>query len=271
MNIYYQWEPGSYSHLASIEIAKNMSVDTSEITGLLDFDGVWEHINEGHIGVLPIENSYAGSIHHNVYNFLKSDNKIIGEYNFEVHHCLLSLENDISKVSEVYSHPQALSQTYKYSKKHNFIQKPYGDTAGSAKMIVDKQKMWVWAIASELAAELYGLNILEKNIQDQSGNTTKFLIVVPETSQSVDFLIKKWRVTLLLKTDHTSWSLYKCLQIFALAHINMTKIESIPLGAGHFSYAFWITIEWSMSDDIVSNSIKKLQNITDFVKILWEY
>jgi len=270
MNIYYQWEPWSYSHLACLEIEKNLWWKIDEIVWLVDFDGVWDSITRWNIGVLPIENSYAGSIHHNVYNFLNRDNTIIWEYNFEVNHCLLSLESDITKVREVYSHPQALAQTYKYAKKYNFTQKPYWDTAGSAKIIRDKNKFWVWAVASSLAAELYGLNILEENIQDQSGNTTKFLIVVSEKND-VEFSLKKWRVTLLLKTDHTPWSLHTCLWVFAHKGVNMTKIESIPLQKWHFSYAFWITIEWSLSDNNIQTSLQELTKITDFVKVLWEY
>jgi prephenate dehydratase len=271
MNIYYQWEPGSYSHLASMEIATNLSVELESIIWLIDFDGVWEKISLWNVGVLPIENSYAGSIHHNVYNFLDRDNKIIGEYNFEVHHCLLSLEDDISNISEVYSHPQALSQTYKYSKERSFTQKPFGDTAWAAKMIYEKQKSGAWAIASRLAGELYKLNILDENIQDQSGNTTKFLIVVPKSDNLTEFSIQKWRTTLLLKTNHSAGSLHTCLWVFAKRSVNMTKIESIPLGQGHFSYAFWITIEWTLWDINIMESIKELKHITDFVKILWEY
>lgn len=271
MNIYYQWEPWSYSHLASLKISENLSDMPKDIVGLLDFDRVWDKISEGNIGVLPIENSYAGTIHHNAYNFLSYDHKIIWEYNFEVKHCLLSLETDKKNIKEVYSHHQALSQTYKHARGNNFIQKAYGDTAWAAKMLSEKQKFWAGAIASELAGELYNLHIVEKNIQDQSGNTTKFLIVVPKENTHTEFSLKKWRTTLLLKTDHTPWSLYECLHVFAQENINMTKIESIPLWIGHFSYAFWITVEGSIWDDSVDSTMKKLMKVTDFVKILWEY
>ncbi len=271
MNIYYQWEPGSYSHLASLKIQQHISSDTWDIIGCSDFDSVWQEVSLWNIGVLPIENSYAGSIHNNVYNFLSYTHKIIWEYNFEVEHCLLSLEESIEDVWVAYSHHQALSQVQKYLKNKSIHPKVFFDTAWAAKMIRDHEKQGVAAVASELAAELYNLNILERNIQDQKGNTTKFLIIVPESATSTKFALPKWRVTFLLKTDHSPWSLNACLGVFAKRSINMTKIESIPLWAGHFSYAFWITVEWSMSDEGMKQSLEELKWVTDIVRVLWEY
>lgn len=271
MKIYYQGEPGSYSHLASKEIVANLDIEVSDIIGEVDFNSVWEKISAGDIGVLPIENSYAGSIHANVYHFLTHDHDIIWEYNFEVQHCLLSLETDISLVSEAYSHHQALSQTHQYLRDKNITPKPFGDTAGAAKMISEKQKRWVAAVASSLAGELYGLNILEENIQDQDWNTTKFLIVVKKGTQNISYTVKKKRITFLFKTDHTPGGLYKCLEIFAQNKINLTKIESIPLGTGHFSYGFWVSIDGSLQDDSVSQAFDTLRDTSDFVKILWAY
>jgi len=245
--------------------------NVQEVIWCEDFDSVWQNISLWHIWILPIENSYAGSIHTNVYNFLSHSHKIIWEYNFEVEHCLLSLEDDISNVQEAFSHHQALSQTQKYLKSKNISAKAYYDTAGAAKMIRDKSKMWVSAVASELAAELYDLNILDRGIQDQSWNTTKFLIVVPERDTDTKFTQKKGRITFLLKTNHSPWSLHVCLWVFAEKSINMTKIESIPLWAWHFSYAFWITVEWGLEDSNISDALSQLWQVTDFVRVLWEY
>lgn len=271
MKIYYQGEPGSYSHLASKEIVSHLDVQVSDIIGQADFDSVWEKISAGDIGVLPIENSYAGSIHANVYHFLTHDHEIIGEYNFEVKHCLLSLETDISLVSEAYSHHQALSQTHQYLRDKNITPKPFGDTAWAAKMILEKQKRGVAAVASSLAWELYGLNVLEENIQDQDGNTTKFLIVVKKDTQNISYTTKKNRITFLFKTDHTPWGLYSCLEVFAQNKINLTKIESIPLWTGHFSYGFWVSIDGNLQDSNISEAFDALRERSDFVKILWEY
>lgn len=272
MKIYYQWEPGSYSHLAAIKIQKHLSVEISKIIGLQDFDSVWEEISHGSIWILPLENSYAGTIHQNVYNFLSYPHQIIGEYDFEVQHCLLSLESDISKIHEVYSHHQALSQTHSYIHKHKWLIKPYGDTAGSAKMISEKQKFWAAAIASKLAGEIYGLNVLEENIQDQSGNTTKFIVVVsPEMQKKISFSSQQGRVSIFFETRHTPWSLYESLWVFARRNINLTKIESIPLKQQRFKYGFWIRFEGKLWDENIQQALKELEAFTHDIRILGEY
>lgn len=271
MKIYYQGEPGSYSHLASKEIVEHLDVTVSDIIGQADFDSVWEKISAWDIWVLPIENSYAGSIHANVYHFLTHEHEIIGEYNFEVKHCLLSLETDISLVSEAYSHHQALSQTHQYLRDKNIVPKPFWDTAWAAKMILEKQKRWVAAVASSLAGELYGLNILEENIQDQDGNTTKFLVVVKKDTQNITYKPKKERITFLFQAQHTAGGLFHSLEVFAKYRINMTKIESIPLGTWHFTYGFWSTIEGSLQDENIVEAFTHLEEKSHFLKILWEY
>jgi len=272
MKIYYQWEPGSYSHLAARNIEKNISVGIDDILWVHDFDTVWEHVEAGHIWVLPLENSYAGTIHQNVYNFLLYNHKIIGEYDFEVEHCLLSLEDDITNITEVYSHPQALSQTHKYTHKFNWEVKPFGDTAWAAKMILDKNKRWAAAIASDLAGEIYKLNTLEKNIQDQEWNTTKFIIIVAKPKiHSVTFSEKKWKTSVFFEAWHKPASLYNCLWVFAKRGINLSKIESIPLKNQRFTYGFWIRFDGNIEDSIIRDALEDLKNYSKDIRILWEY
>jgi prephenate dehydratase len=270
MNIYYQWEPGAYSHMASIEIQKSLSESIWSIQWLPDFDSVWEKVSEGNIGVIPIENSYAGNIHNNLYNFLKFDCKIIGEHHLEVHHMLLSLESDISHIKKVYSHPQALSQCHKYLSERNIVPSTFYDTAGAAKYISENRETWVWAIASKLAGEIYGLKTLDNSIQDQTGNTTRFFIIVPNQS-SIHFSHKSNKVTMLFEAKNIPSSLYKCLGAFATNGVNLTKIESIPSFGGQFSYFFWIDFEWSSWDESVKKALEELRFFTSFVKVLGEY
>jgi prephenate dehydratase len=256
--------------MASIEIQKRLSENFGEIQGLLDFDSVWEKVVEGHIGVIPIENSYAGNIHNNLYNFLKFDCKIIGEYHLEVHHCILSLESDISRIKKVYSHPQALSQCHRYLSEKNIMASAFYDTAGAAKHISETKEPWVWAIASKLAGEIYGLQTLDDSIQDQTGNTTRFFIIVPNQND-IHFSPKSKKVTMLFEAKNIPSSLYKCLGAFATNWVNLTKIESIPSFGGQFSYFFWIDFEWNLWDDSVKKALEELQFFTSFVKVLGEY
>jgi prephenate dehydratase len=270
MNIYYQWEPWAYSHIASLKVIPKLSWFFWEITGLPDFDSVWEKVVEGHIGVIPIENSYAGNVHNNLYNFLKFDCRILWEYHLEVQHRLLSLESDISKIKKVYSHPQALSQCHKYLFDKDILPFAFYDTAGAAKYISESRETWAWAIASKLAGEIYELNVLDNAIQDQVGNTTRFFIIVPKESD-VKFSTKSTKITILFEAKNIPSSLYSCLWVFANNTINLTKIESIPSFWGKFSYFFWIDFEWNLWDLSVKKALRELQAFTSFVKILGEY
>lgn len=272
MKIYYQWDPGSYSHLAAKNIRTKLSQSIDDIEGLEDFDSVWDAVSQGNVGVLPLENSYAWTIHQNVYNFLLYSHQIIGEYDFEVEHCLLSLEDSKDAIEEVYSHHQALSQTHKYTRKNGWIAKPFGDTAGAAKMLTEKQKYKSAAIASALAAEIYGLNVLDTHIQDQDGNTTKFLVIIPkEQVGKLTFSEKKRRISLFFEAGHSAGSLYKALWVLAKRGINLTKIESIPLRNQRFTYGFWIRFEGTLSESIVIEAMEELKNYVKDIRVFGEY
>lgn len=117
MKLIYQWVPWAYSNLACFEAKELIKSEITDINGLPDFKSVWNNINKDNIAVLPFENSYAWSIHENLYNFLRHDFKIIWEINLEVNHCLLSKEEKISDIKNVYSHPQALDQCHDFLKK----------------------------------------------------------------------------------------------------------------------------------------------------------
>lgn len=272
MNIYYQWEPGAYSNIASIEVASQLGIETAEITGLGTFESVWTKISEGHIGVLPIENSYAGPIHANLFAFSRFEASIIGTYNLEINHCLVSLEDDISNVKTVISHPQALDQTYHYMKKHSMVRENFYDTAGAAKHISENKALEYGAISSRLAAEIYWLNVLEEGVQDQSGNTTRFLVVcLSKNAQDYTYASKKNKTSLLIEARHIPASLYKCLGAFATNNVNLTKIENLPSFGKPFEMQFWIDIEGHTTDENVAKALHELEFFTSSIRVLWEY
>jgi len=270
MKIYYQWNSWAYSHLASLEVEKNLSRKVDNIIWKPDFLSVWEKIWEWNIWVLPVENGYAGSIHENLYYFLRYDYKIIWEYDFLVNHCLLSFEDDIKKIKKVYSHPQALSQCHNFLKENNIIAKNFSDTAWAAKYVGEKKEAWTWAIASKLAAEIYWLNILKENIQDQKGNTTKFFIITKK-DLDINYEKKANKVSIIFKAKNIPASLYKCLWAFATNNVNLTKIESMPDLKDPFSYIFFLTFEWKLSDENIKKALEELDFFTTTIKILWEY
>jgi len=270
MNIYYQWESWAYSHLTSKEVEKLLDKKIDNIEWKIDFLSVWEEIKNWNIWVLPVENGYAGSIHENLYYFLRYDYKIIGEFDLEVKHCLLSLESDIKNVKQAFSHPQALNQCHNFLKDHKIQAQKFSDTAAAAKYISENKLKWVWAIASSLAWEIYWLNILKENIADQKGNTTKFFIITKK-DENINFKKKSNKISIIFEARNIPASLYKCLWAFATNNVNLTKIESMPNLKDPFSYIFFLTFEGQLQDENIKKALEELDFFTNNIKILWEY
>jgi prephenate dehydratase len=270
MKLIYQWVPWAYSNIACFEAKELLNEEITDITWMIDFKSVWESIDKENIAILPVENSYAWNIHENLYNFLRYDYKIIWEINLEINHCLLSKEDDIKNITQVYSHPQALSQCHDYLKKNNIKPIIFWDTAWAAEMIVNKSKEGIWAIASTLAWDIYWLNILDEAIQDQNWNTTKFFIIAPK-DLNTQIKNKKWKTSIIFETKNIPAALYKCLWAFATNNVNLTKIESMPSLKWPFTYLFWMNFEWKLEDENVAKSLHELEFFTKQIKILWEY
>ena len=272
MNIYYQWEPGAYSNITALEVEKLLGLSETEIIWLETFEQIWEKIGQWDIGVLPIENSYAGPIHANLFAFWRYEASIIWTYNLNIEHCLLSLEDDISQVKTAISHPQALDQCYNYLKSHDIEAKKFYDTAGAAKHIAESGERKIASVSSKLAAEIYGLNILQESIQDQDGNTTRFLVVcLNSEKEKYSYSLKKWKVSVIIEARNIPASLYKCLWAFATNGVNLTKIENLPSFGRPFTSVFWIDFEGSLSDDWVIKAFDELKFFTSDIRILGEY
>ena len=239
MKLIYQWVPGAYSNLACFKAKELLDIEITDITWMPDFKSVWENIDENHIAVLPVENSYAGNVHENLYNFLRYDYKIIWEINLEINHCLLSKEDNIKDIKQVYSHPQALDQCHDFLRKHDIKPIPFWDTAWAAEMIVEKSELGIWAIASSLAWDIYWLNVIDEGIQDQDWNTTKFFVIVPKDSK-ITMKNNKGKTSMIFETRNIPAALYKCLWAFATNNVNLTKIESMPSLKWPFTYLFWM-------------------------------
>lgn len=271
MNLYYQWIPGAYSSIAAQNIAEWLSITYDQSIGVETFDDVRDKIEEWHLGILPIENSYAGSIHDNFYHFMRHDAKILGELTVKVNHALLAKPGArIENITEAYSHPQALSQCHDFLKSHNIQDMSYKDTAAAAQRVSQQSDTHVAAIASEYAAELYHLEILAKNIQDQDQNRTRFLLVA-KADTTVSHTSSIGKTTILFETRDIPGALYKSLGCFATANINLTKIESIPSYKNPFIYSFWIDIQGHTADQWVKHALEELAFYTNEIKILGEY
>lgn len=224
---------------------------------------------EVHYGLVPVENSQAGSITE-TYDLLRQyDLFVIGEYGHPVNHCLLALPGQqISDIKRVISHPQALAQCDAYLRKLNVEIVATYDTAGSAKMVREEQLQGVAAVAGVGAAELYGLDILAHSIQTIQDNFTRFIALSrePGTRQPGEA-----KTMLVMATAHQPGSLYSCLGYLAAQKINLLKIESRPSRQQPWEYVFYLDFEGHRDDPVVRRALADLAGKTTFCKVLGSF
>lgn len=219
--------------------------------------------------VLPIENSSAGSVTENYDLLVEYDNCIVGEQIIKIEHVLLGLpEAELSDITQVYSHPQALMQCSKVLEGHREWEKiSLKNTAVSAKKVREDHRKNQAAIASRLTADLYGLKILKENLANNENNYTRFIIV---TGNHVYEKNAK-KVSICFEIPHQSGSLYQMISHFIFNGVNMTKIESRPIQGKNWEYRFFIDFEGNLNDSAVQNALKGLQEETNKLKILGNY
>lgn len=258
--------PWAYSHAAALQIVEKYGISPDAVVGYDHFDDVRSRISGEVYGVLPIENSYAGTIHVNMYRFLSYPYTIRDDVYLPIRHCLMATHTDMAQIQEVHSHPQALEQCYRFCQEKGLRQLVSYDTAGAAKQVAERNDPTKAAIASSLAAELYGLQILQTNIQDNDQNTTRFLVVGPEKPAVT--LSKKNRVVLLFSFRDGQGMLYKCLWAFATHGINLTKIESLPSRQDPFTYLFRVECEGSLEDAKMQTALEELRFFAGEVRML---
>ncbi len=262
----FQGKSGAYSEQAIFDFAKKNEIQF-ESKPCKNFRELFESVeNKTKLGMVPIENSNAGSVVECYDLLLEYDFEIIGEIFLEIDHCLLVKDNinSINEIEKVISHPQALAQCEKFLEKNNLNYESYLDTAGSADF-VSKNDLKIASISSEFAAQVYGLKVLERNIRNVDDNTTRFLLV-KKKGEKFEFENKLkfyGKSKLVFESKDTPGALYKCLGAFATYGLNLTKIESRPNKKEKFSYVFFVDIE----DDLESNNAKlALEELNFFSK-----
>ena len=224
---------------------------------------------EADYAVLPIENSSAGIVSENYDLMVEYDNYIVGEQIIRIDHALLGLpEAEMEDITDIYSHPQALMQCSKYLEDNrNWEKHSMKNTAMSAQKIKEDGQISKAAIASALTADIYGLKVLDKAIQNNKNNYTKFIIV---TNQKI-FEKKANKISLSFEIPHKSGSLYHKLSHFIYNGINMNKIESRPVQGKAWEYRFFVDIEGNLNDAAVQNALKGLEEETIRLKVLGNY
>lgn len=216
-------------------------------------------------GVLPIENSSAGFVN-GIYDLLDRYRlSIVGEQMVRVNQCLLGIPGtDLSKVTTVFSHPQGLMQAKEYLEDKDWKQVSMANTALSAKKVHDDGDPTQVAIASERAAKLYGLSVLNPQLNVSDHNTTRFVIV----SNKREYERSANRVSISFSLPHTCGTLYNILAHFIFNNVNMTSIESIPLSGKQWEYCFFVEFEGNLGNCEVKNALKGIMAETEDFRIL---
>ena len=252
--IYFQGTFGAYSHIASLSIDSK-----AEIRPCKTFDECFlkASIEEDAKIVIPESNRITGNIGIE-YLVFKYRLNIYSEYFQKIEHNLLGKPGTkLKDISEVYSHAQALSQCSKFIKKNNFNENVRADTAGSAEMISKSKNKNEAAIASILSAETYGLEIIQKNIENEKGNLTRFLVMGKNILQP-EFGNKKYITSFLFKLKSKPAALYQSLGGFAINGVNLTKLQSYPEKNSFNSFFFLCDLDGHIEEPKVQKSLEEL-------------
>ena len=264
----YQGEAGANSHIAC-----NLYDNNSSSIALKTFDEVFISLekNEIDLAMIPIENTIAGRVS-DIHRLMPTSNvNIIGELFLKINHCLMSLnESSLKDIKIVRSHEMALSQCRNSILDLGLDPVVSADTAGSAREVSELKDVSIAAIASPLAAEIYNLKILRKDMEDAGHNTTRFLIlsknkIIPENKG------EKFITTLIFKVKNVPSALYKAMGGFATNGVNMLKLESYQVDGSFQSTQFYADLEGHLESEAIKNAIDELKYYSEEIKILGVY
>lgn len=265
MQVAFQGERGAYSEEAVVRLFGN--VETVPCPALADvFHAVTSRRVER--GVVPVENSLAGSINETYDLLLTNDLVIAGELDLRVSHCLMALPGQsLKRITRVYSHPQALAQCDRYLRDLGVEVIPHYDTAGSALMIQTKQLSGAAAVAGRRAAEIYDLEILAEGIETNPNNYTRFLTIDRSPAPRAE----RSKTSIVFVVDNRPGTLYGALGALATRQINLTKIESRPGRQRPWDYIFYLDFDGHTDDAGVTEALEDLRRHTTFLRVLGSY
>ena len=266
--IAFQGELGAYSHLACIEAAPDHNP-----VACRTFESAMEQVNasECHLAMIPIENSVAGRVADIHYLLGGYDLKIYSEHFQEINHQLMVKPGaSLDTIKNVRSHSMAIGQCHAAIKKYNLDVIIMADTAGSAKFISEQGTTEDSAIASTLAADTYGLDIVDTNIQDMKNNTTRFLIMSKDLQQERNEKLS-YLTSCIFEVKSVPSALYKALGGFATNGVNLTKLESFIVDGDFNKAQFYIDLDGHAEDQSVKGALEELSFYTEKLKVLGVY
>lgn len=266
--IYYLGPNGSYTHKALEEFKEDFGIKSDTQEALKTIKSIINAVDKDKtsLAVIPIENSIEGIVREAIDNLIRvedSDVKIVGEVVLDVNHCLLSKSKDKSTIKTVISHPQALAQCANYlddnfSNLHILEER---STSAAAKRVSEKNENYA-AIANEMAAKFYHLNILDSSINDEKDNKTRFILIgrfdTPKTGED--------KTSIAFSTKNTAGALFKVLDIFNKYHINLLYIDSRPSKKILGEYTFFIDFEGHIQDETIQKAISEIIPLTGFYR-----
>ena len=268
----YQGERGAFSETAARRLLG------ASMTGVPynSFESIFAAVRNGEADccVAPIENSLAGSIHRNYDLVLESDLTILGETNLRiVHHLIAPAEAEIGGLRRVYSHPVALAQCTRFFAANPKLEPiAVHDTAGAARLVLERGRGDEAAIASADAASIYGGRVLASGIEDNPQNFTRFLLLAsPDSSIANQEEARRWKMSLMLRVPNKPGSLFRALGAFAVFDIDLSKIESRPVEGRPWEYSFYIDIIGREDDPKVGQALNSLRAMAEMVKVLGCY
>jgi prephenate dehydratase len=269
--IAFQGEPGAFSE----EAVRRLIGEGASAVPCPWFDAVFKALEQGDVtgAVIPIENTLHGSVHENYDHLLHFGLPIVGETNLRIVHNLIAMPGvRFGNIKRVYSHPVALAQCLKFFAAHPEIERvPFYDTAGSVKMLMEQKVEDAGAIASKLAAEVYGAKILKRSIEDDRANFTRFFLLRPPGA-----LIPKegeiaWKTSIVFTTRNTPGALFRSLSALALRDLSLTKIESRPFRGRPWEYLFYVDFLGHIREPRVENALRQIGEQAELIRVLGCY
>lgn len=269
----FQGELGAFSQQAVYQLAGT----EVEVVPCQQFEQVFRVLAGAEVeaAVIPIENTLHGSVHENYDHLVNYQLPILGETHVRIVHNLIALPGvKFADVRRVFSHPVALNQCLRFFARHPQLERvPYYDTAGSVKMLVQEQLRDAAAIASSVAADIYGARILRHSIEDDRRNFTRFFLLGRKRRRAAPPRSDKraFKTSLVFSTRNVPGSLFRALSAFALRDINLTKIESRPLRGRPWEYLFYLDFLGRIDEPRVRNALRHLGELADFLRVLGCY
>lgn len=273
-NIYYLGPDGSNTHNAMLKFMDLSNIEFKNKVAIKSIKAALETLEKdfSSVCVLPIENSIEGIVRETIGNFLNVNDKriqILGEITLPIKHMLLSKTKDTSKIKKIYSHPQALAQCSKflYENFSNAELKEVSSTSYAAQKVACEDEETIAAIANETCAQLFGLNVLSSDINDEKDNKTRFYILGRTTINNKN----TGKTSIILSTKNYPGALCDVLQVFSKHNLNLTYIDSRPSKKKLGEYLFFVEIDGFSKDEKVKSALEELTSCVDFLKVLGSF